>query len=298
MISIVLFRLIPQQFRTTLLRVFLVIVIAFVMGCERFTSVTERPVARVGGAFLYPSELTILLGPYDSLEDSTLQATAAINSWVKKRLLYELALVNIKQQKREALENLVAEYRAELFAQIYKETVVGSKIDTLVSTAQARLYYENNPLLFKLKKPLYQYRLVVLPKDNVDLQRIRRALRRYDEYDQKILDSLSFQFSDFQLNDSLWVDQNYFVNQMTFTSLDGIRKYQKKSQFFEIEDSLKVSLLFMKNFLDKGAQAPFSYVSQMITSIVLNKRKLDFLRQFDNEIIEDAIKNNKVEIYE
>ena len=54
----------------------------------------------------------------------------------------------------------------------------------------------------------------------------------------------------------------------------------------------------MKNFLDKGAQAPFSYVSQMITSIVLNKRKLDFLHQFDNEIIEDAIKNKKVEIYE
>ncbi|MEK9852969.1 MAG: peptidyl-prolyl cis-trans isomerase, partial [Flavobacteriaceae bacterium] len=148
------------------------------------------------------------------------------------------------------------------------------------------------------KKPLYQYRLVVLPKDNVDLQIIRRALRRYNEKDQKMLDSLSFQFTDFQLNDSLWVDQNYFVDQMAFTSLKSLRKYQKKSQFFEIEDSLKVSLLFMKNFLDKGAQAPFSYVSQMITSIVLNKRKLDFLRQFDNEIIEDAIKNNKVEIYE
>ena len=38
-------------------------------------------------------------------------------------------------------------------------------------------------------------------------------------------------------------------------------------------------------------QALFSYVSQMIASIVLNKKKLDFLRQFDNEISEDAIKN-------
>ena len=287
-----------QQFHATLLRVFLMIVMTFTMGCQRFAAVTERPVARVEGAFLYPSELTPLLRRYESPEDSTLQAKAAINSWVKKRLLYELALVNIEQEKQEALENLVAEYRADLFAQIYKETVVVSKLDTMVNATQAASYYENNPMLFQLKKPLYQYRLVVLPKDNVDLQIIRRALRRYNEKDQQMLDSLSFQFTDFQLNDSLWVDQNYFVDQMAFTSLKSLRKYQKKSQFFEIEDSLKVSLLFMKNFLDKGAQAPFSYVSQMITSIVLNKRKLDFLRQFDNEIIEDAIKNNKVEIYE
>ena len=268
------------------------------ISCNQFAGVTERPIARVETTFLYPSELTPLLGRYESPEDSTLQAKAAINSWVKKRLLYELALVNIEQEKQEALENLVAEYRADLFAQIYKETVVISKLDTMVNAAQAASYYENNPMLFQLKKPLYQYRLVVLPKDNVDLQIIRRALRRYNEKDQQMLDSLSFQFTDFQLNDSLWVDQNYFVDQMAFTSLKSLRKYQKKSQFFEIEDSLKVSLLFMKNFLDKGAQAPFSYVSQMITSIVLNKRKLDFLRQFDNEIIEDAIKNNKVEIYE
>ena len=268
------------------------------ISCNQFAVVTERPIARVETTFLYPSELTPLLGRYESPEDSILRAKAAINSWVKKRLLYELALVNIEQEKQEALENLVAEYRADLFAQIYKETVVVSKLDTMVNAKQADSYYENNPMLFQLKKPLYQYRLVVLPKDNVDLQIIRRALRRYNEKDQQMLDSLSFQFTDFQLNDSLWVDQNYFVDQMAFTSLRSLRKYQKKSQFFEIEDSLKVSLLFMKNFLDKGAQAPFSYVSQMITSIVLNKRKLDFLRQFDNEIIEDAIKNNKVEIYE
>ena len=38
------------------------------------------------------------------------------------------------------------------------------------------------------------------------------------------------------------VDQNYFVDQMAFTSLKA-GEVPKKSQFFEIEDSLKVSLV-------------------------------------------------------
>jgi hypothetical protein len=50
--------------------------------------------------------------------------------------------------------------------------------------------------------------------------------------------------------------------------------------------------------LDQGDTAPYSYVSNTLKNIILNQRKLAFLRQFDNEIIQDAIQTKKVEFYQ
>ena len=44
--------------------------------------------------------------------------------------------------------------------------------------------------------------------------------------------------------------------------------------------------------------APFSYVENIVANIVLNKKKLDLIENFNNEILNDAIKTKKFEVYE
>ncbi|MEL0262988.1 MAG: peptidyl-prolyl cis-trans isomerase, partial [Flavobacteriaceae bacterium] len=130
------------------------------------------------------------------------------------------------------------------------------------------------------------------------LNQLRRSLRRFDSIDRVNLDSLSFQFADFQLNDSLWQPQDKLREQLNFDEAKRLTRFLKKSQFFEIRDSLEVYLLFVKDLLDQGDTAPYSYVSNTLKNIILNQRKLAFLRQFDNEIIQDAIQTKKVEFYQ
>jgi hypothetical protein len=56
-------------------------------------------------------------------------------------------------------------------------------------------------------------------------------------------------------------------------------------------------LLALVDRLDRGSIAPLSYVENTIKDVVFNKRKIEFLRYFDNNILQDAIKTKKFETY-
>tara|TARA_R110002094_G_scaffold149916_2_gene138413 strand:+ start:177 stop:347 length:171 start_codon:yes stop_codon:yes gene_type:complete len=43
--------------------------------------------------------------------------------------------------------------------------------------------------------------------------------------------------------------------------------------------------------------APLEYVNTSIQQIVINKRKLELIKQLKNDITKDAIKNNQFKIY-
>jgi len=71
-------------------------------------------------------------------------------------------------------------------------------------------------------------------------------------------------------------------------------KYLKKSQFFRVEDSLGVYLLYIDEF-KKGETAPRIILESTIKNIIRNQRKLKFTKQFEKDIIQDAIKSKTYE---
>jgi hypothetical protein len=54
----------------------------------------------------------------------------------------------------------------------------------------------------------------------------------------------------------------------------------------------------VKDLLEIGSQAPMAYALPTLKQIILNKRKLKLVNQLKSEIVDDAIKNKKFEIYE
>ncbi len=279
-----------------------IVIGSFLLGavyrCDQLQTGADRPIARVENSFLYSSELSKAIEGYSTPQDSSIKAQAYISNWARKKLLYELSQINTTVTKKQQLETLIDQYRIDLYAQTYKENIISNRLDTLVDTEQMQDFYEQNPVIFRLKEPICQYRYIKVPIENVELNQLRRSIRRFDSLDQVNLDSLSFQFSSFQLNDTLWQPQDNLRKQLTLDDANNFTRFLKKSQFFEIQDSLEVYLLFVKDLLEPGATAPYPYVATTIKNIILNQRKLAFLRQFDNEIIQDAIKTKKVEFYQ
>ena len=84
---------------------------------------------------------------------------------------------------------------------------------------------------------------------------------------------------------------------MLFLNQDNFGKYIKKSQFFKIEDTLGVYLFFVKEVLEKGDLAPYNVTKSSIKNIILNQRKLQFEKQFEKDILQDAIKSKTYEMY-
>ena len=56
-------------------------------------------------------------------------------------------------------------------------------------------------------------------------------------------------------------------------------------------------MIKITSLLTKGDYAPKEYVSPTLEYMILNKRKISMINEIKNEILENAIKTNKLEIY-
>ena len=140
-------------------------------------------------------------------------------------------------------------------------------------------------------------RYIALPSENIDLLEIKNKLIRFQEEDIRFLDSLTFQFNSYGLKDSLWLTKRELIRTLPIINENNFENYLKKSQFFLVEDAFEVYLLFVNNYMLRNEVAPLVSIENTIRKIVFNKRKLDFIKQFDKEILQDAIRTNKFQLY-
>ena len=243
------------------------------------------------------SDIVEQLPPNISKDDSILLSQNAINIWAKKQLLYDQAVFNLDQSSQTALNALVEDYRLDLWGRTYKESLVKSLIDTIVDTLLVQAYYKKNQSNFSLTENVLQARVIGLSKSALNLTDVKFRFQRNQEEDKRYLDSLRIQFTSYQNKDSIWYTKRSFQEQFPSIPVLDFDNYLKKSQFFFIEDSFEVYLLWVSDYRLRNEYAPFQLVENTIRKIVFNQSKLEFIKQFDQEILQDAIQANKFEIY-
>ena len=277
--------------------VFLLLVL-LVSSCQLKEVSSDKIVARVYNHYLYASEINDHIRANLSSADSTSMAKNYINAWVKEQLLLEKAVFNLNPSQQASLENLIRQYRNDIFIKTYQEEWLKSRMDTLVTSQEIEAYYKENKQNFKLHQDLVRGRYVQLPLANFNKASVSRALKRFNESDRNYLDSISLQFNSAYLNDSVWFRPQAFFNRINRSSPKEYDRYLKSKRFFEIEDSIDLYLVFVEEVRRRNEIAPLSHINPTLKQILLNKRKLETIRQFDNDILEEAIKNKTLEIYE
>ena len=274
------------------------LLILFVSSCQLKEVSSDKIVARVNNQYLYASEVNDHIRANLSSADSTSMAKNYINAWVKEQLLLEKAVFNLNPSQQTSLENLIRQYRNDIFIKTYQEEWLKSRMDTLVTPQEIEAYYKENKQNFKLHQDLVRGRYVQLPLANFNKASVSRALRRFNDSDRNYLDSISLQFNSAYLNDSVWFRPQAFFNRINKSSPKEYDRYLKSKRFFEIEDSIDLYLVFVEEVRRRNEIAPLSHINPTLKQILLNKRKLETMRQFDNDILEEAIKNKTLEIYE
>ena len=79
---------------------------------------------------------------------------------------------------------------------------------------------------------------------------------------------------------------------------DDFDEYLRRNKTWESEDSDYVHMLLIRDYLVSGEQAPISYIEDRIRGLVLSKRKLDFIKQIEQDLIQDALSSQQIEIYD
>ncbi|MFC0605564.1 peptidyl-prolyl cis-trans isomerase [Winogradskyella pulchriflava] len=255
------------------------------------------PIARVNESYLYKEDIKDVVPAGASKEDSTLMVNAYINRWARQLLLMEGALLNLSEAKQKEFSKLVEQYKNDLYTKVYLDALVKKNIDTVVHLNEAKVFYEANKESFKLNDDLLQFRYVSLPLNPIDLDTIKNRFKRFEPKDKRYLDSISVQFKSYSLNDSLWVKFSQVANKIPVVNLENKKQLLKKTNFLQLKDSLNLYLMQVNDVRSQNDYAPLEYVMPSIRQIVINKRKLELIKQLENDITKDAIKNNQFQIY-
>jgi hypothetical protein len=269
------------------------------VSCDYFKQdIDKKPIARVNESYLFEEDIRELITDETSEEDSILIVNNFINRWATKQLLIDQSLINLPEEQQDQFNELVDDYRIDLFTEAYKNVIVSRQLDSTINVIQLIDFYEANKENFRLNDDLLKVRYCQVEENFNNFTSIKQKFRRFDEQDKMDLSEMSIQFKSYNFNDSTWVRKEALVEALpVLKSAPEAEQVLKNSNFAQLQDSLGVYLIKIEDVLKTNDIAPLSHIKPTIEQIILNKRKLDLLKKLEKDITKDAIKNNRFEIY-
>ncbi|WP_293871615.1 hypothetical protein [Flavobacterium sp.] len=272
----------------------------FLLACScNYFQPKKKPqsIARVGKNYLYKSDILTLVPAGTSKQDSILLVRDFIDRWASQKLLIEAAEKNLSNTKKITYNALIKQYKVDLYTSAYIEDVVKNTVDTIVNASELKKYYNENKENFKTNGPLVRLRFINLSKNNPRFETIKSIFFNYTKNDKNFWKTYALQSKSFAMNDTVWVDMSQVYIKLPFVTPDNRDEFIVAGKRIEKEVKNDVYLVKITNVIDKNQISPYDYIKPTLKEVILNRRKLELIKKFEKDIINDAIKNNDYEIY-
>ncbi len=267
------------------------------LSCNLNNELDKNIIAKVGDKTLTFAELLEKIPNNIERLDSTVVVKEIINNWALNELLIKNAEMNLSELEKNRLKKNSNEYYNNLLVNRYKNKIASVNSDTLVNQNDIAEYYDTNMNNFVLYEDIVQARYVRLNKNNFNINEIKRRFRRFNRDDIVFFDSISLQLLNYSLNDSIWINKDLFFKKINILDDEEIDRIVKKTLYIVKEDSLDVYLVKINGFKGINDKAPLTYIYKRIEELIINKKKVDFIKNFDIEIIENAKQENIFKVF-
>ena len=276
---------------------FILTLCTVVLACDFLEPKNVKvPVARVNETYLYQKDLQALISENTTKQDSVSIVANYIQRWATQQLLIDQANINLPQQQIEDYQQMIAEYRNDLFAEAYKGAIVSKLLDSTITQEDYDFFYQQNKANFTLREEIFKLRYIHLEASFPTISETKKKLRRFNTEDIVALQGSSLEYKGANFNDSVWVKKETLLRQLPVIRTKE-SKVLKKATFSQLEDSLGVYLLKIKDVLSPNQTAPLQYIKPIIKEIILNKRTLELIKELEKDITKDAVKNKNFEVY-
>ena len=263
-------------------------------GCAQHTTTGQTDVlASMEGHQLHRVEVESLIPRAASAADSLLIAENYVKKWVKEQLVYEVAERNLSDEKME-IDQLVEDYRRSLIRYRYQERLVNERLKTDISEQDKQQFYEENPKLFTLEQGLIKGLFLKIPVDAPGLVDVKKWYKSSDEAALEKIEKYSVQNATiYEYFYDKWVDFDEVMDNIPiYVSYSAT--FLKGHKQVEVADSSYCYLLNIAEYLVPGQTEPYESASPRIVEMLVNQRKVDFLRHFEDELYNAAVKKGKV----
>lgn len=253
--------------------------------------------AEVHSKKLYYSDIENMMQVGLAEGDSLSWLNAIIEKWVKESLFLYEAERNLPPDIN--IDALVKDYRATLILNQYEKNYVEMKLDSTISETELNDYYENNKDQYQLQTPIVRtYYLKLNRKLPERIIKQTESLWREVEKPKsfKELVSLADKYGDdYILNKENWYTLSDISGRLPAGSInDQIIRYSKDFSFTDEKYKYFITFFELKSRQDV---APLSYIKDQATRVILNKRKLELIRQRKEELYQSETQKNNVKIF-
>lgn len=257
----------------------------------------EGVLVKLNDRVLRKAELLPLIPKGSSAADSTLLAESYIKNWVIDGLVLDVAERNLSRDEEAQIDKLVNDYRNSLLRYRYQEKLIKEKLSGEIGEDDMRRYYEDNKKKFVLDKNLIKGLFLKIPVDAPNVKEVKTWYKSTSEASLEKIEKYSVQYATiYEYFYDKWVDFDDVMDNIP-EHIANPTTFLKNNKSLEVQDSTYYYFLNISEYLPQGGVAPYDYAETEIKDVLINQRKLEFLRNFENELYNDALKKGKVTYY-
>lgn len=253
-------------------------------------------VARVGDHKLHRSQLEAYIPAGVSAQDSAALAQRFILSWAEDLLMLDMAEEQLSKEEKDVQQEL-EEYRRTLLKYRYQELYINQRLDTLVTDEEMTRFYQENPAKFRLERPLVKARYMIIPADSRSLKSLRKKMSSDDDAEVLEADELAAKVAIKYVDAAdTWMDVIVLAQELGtdyVSLLSSVRNHFAEWK----DDAGNVHLAYIVDMVQAGRTAPQEYCTDRIRDLILSARKHQMQKGLEQDLLEDARKNNKFVIY-
>jgi hypothetical protein len=270
----------------------------FLPCCKNHTSqtkLTDKPLVEVEGNFLYRDQIEKIFSSNVDKKDSEQLVNNFIRNWATNVLLYETAKKNINDLSE--IDKLVEEYRKSLIIHEYQQKLIQQKFSKDISEEETKAFYEKFGNQLLLNESYVKGLLLVVPANTPQLNEVRswvqrpniKSLENIEKYSLK--NAISY---DYFMNKWVpWVEVLKKIPSQT----DNFANLLANNSFVELSDSTQRYFLKIQDHLNPGDVKPYELAKDEINNILIHKREAEFIKQFENDLYNDALTKKKIVFY-
>lgn len=258
---------------------------------------TQKPVARVYDSYLSLESVIEVLPKDLSPEDSAAFVSNFINLWAKDQLMVYKAGYNLPEEQKR-FEKQIAAYRNDLLKHSYLQKYISERLDTNISEAEVKAYYEANAEQFQLKENILRVRYMAVPKAAPDLEILKKKFVQIEQEEaRKWLQDYALRYARFfVLEDTNWLSFSRF-SQMVPIQTYNQQEFLAQNRWISLEEGPLLYLAQILEYKIKDSPSPLHYVYPRVESTLLNQRRLALIQDLEQNLVKDAQKKNQFEIY-
>lgn len=266
-------------------------------ACKYFgeQSGSNKLLVTVYNKSLYLSDLDGMFPVNATKQDSQQVINAYVDRWIRDNVIMAEAERNVPKDLN--IDELLKKYRESLILNSYEELITKSGLDTAISDAELKAFYEKNKEQYQLQTSIIRCYFIKTPKNSPQPDSIQKwwnspksgdNLKKMQDYARKYARS-------YILEDSTWTRADDIVNMLpngtlTKDNIDVGKELTMKNDDFQY-------YFRALGVMNQKEIAPLSFIKEQASKYILHQRKIQLIENKKQEMYDLEMKKNNVKIY-